>query len=283
MRTRSLGLSRCAGGRRAPGRACGGRASSSTRPRAARRAASRQRSRIAVSSRSIPSMSSGATTTPAPVSRISVGGSAVGRDDREDRALGGEVLEHLPREHAAAAAVGLGDQEQQRLGVALELERHGGAGRTGSSSMRSMIPAAHSRSAARKSPTKRATTPSTRASAVRNGRGSRLPKNEPACVIRNRSAATVLEPGEVLEVGAVRDRHHRRRAGCARASPSAIASETATIASACRATSEATACDALLLDADRELRRVAVRMRDDASRGGPRPSARRSRASPRRR
>ena len=48
---------------------------------------------------------------------------AVGRHEREDRPLGGEVLEHLPGEHAAPAAVGLGDQQQQRLGVALQLER----------------------------------------------------------------------------------------------------------------------------------------------------------------
>ena len=52
-----------------------------------------------------------------------LGRGAVGRDDGEDRPLGGEVLEHLPGEHAPAAAVGLGDQEQQRLGVALQLER----------------------------------------------------------------------------------------------------------------------------------------------------------------
>jgi hypothetical protein len=50
-------------------------------------------------------------------------GRALGRDDGEDRALGGEVLEHLPREDAAPAAAGLGDQEQERLRVALQLER----------------------------------------------------------------------------------------------------------------------------------------------------------------
>ena len=65
----------------------------------------------------------------------------------------------------------------------------GGAVRTGSAPSGRAIPAAHSRSAERKSPTNRATTPSTRASAVRNGLGSRLPKNDPACVIRKRSPA----------------------------------------------------------------------------------------------
>ena len=48
---------------------------------------------------------------------------AVGRHDREDRPLGREVLEHLAGEHALAAAAGLRDQQQQRLGVALQLER----------------------------------------------------------------------------------------------------------------------------------------------------------------
>ena len=50
-------------------------------------------------------------------------GGAVRRHGGEDRPLGGEVLEHLPGEDAAAAAAGLGDQQQQRLGVALQLER----------------------------------------------------------------------------------------------------------------------------------------------------------------
>ena len=52
-----------------------------------------------------------------------LGRGAVGRHERQDRPLRGEVLEHLPGEHAAAAAAGLGDQQQQRLGVALQLER----------------------------------------------------------------------------------------------------------------------------------------------------------------
>ena len=122
----------------------------------------------------------------------------------------------FPREHALAAAAGLGDQEQQRLGVALQLER--AAARRVRDQLEPVAEpcaSAHSRSVERKSPRKRATTSSspTAASAVRNGRGSRLPKNEPACVIRNRSPRVVLEPGEVVEVGAVRDRHDRARAG----------------------------------------------------------------------
>ncbi len=60
------------------------------------------------------------------------GGRAVGRHERKDRAFCGQVLEDLAREHAPPAAVGLGDQEQERLGVALELRAPGGGVRTGS-------------------------------------------------------------------------------------------------------------------------------------------------------
>ena len=48
---------------------------------------------------------------------------AVGRHGGQDRALGGEVLEHLPRQDALAAPAGVGDEQEQRLRVALQLER----------------------------------------------------------------------------------------------------------------------------------------------------------------
>ena len=50
-------------------------------------------------------------------------GRAVGRDGGEDRPLGREVLEDLPGQDAPAAAARLRDQEEQRLGVPLQLER----------------------------------------------------------------------------------------------------------------------------------------------------------------
>ena len=52
-----------------------------------------------------------------------VGRGAVRRHGGEDRPLGREVLEDLPGEDAAAAAARLRDQQQKRLGVALQLER----------------------------------------------------------------------------------------------------------------------------------------------------------------
>jgi hypothetical protein len=52
-----------------------------------------------------------------------VGGGAVRRHDREDRPLRRQILEDLPGEDALAAAARLGDEQQERLGVALQLER----------------------------------------------------------------------------------------------------------------------------------------------------------------
>src|SRR5689334_2995617 len=50
-------------------------------------------------------------------------GGAVRRDDREDWPFGGDVLEDLPGEDAAAAAGRLRNEEEQRLALALQLER----------------------------------------------------------------------------------------------------------------------------------------------------------------
>ena len=202
----------------------------------------------------MPATSSGATTMPAPVSRIRSRGGTVRRHDGEDRPLGGEVLEDLPREHAAPAAAGLRDQEQQRLRVALELERAAPRRRTGAARAgrraRASRPTRGRRCGSRRRSARRRPSSPDCASASRNGRGSRLPKKLPVCVIRKRSPRLVLEPGEVLEVAAVRDRHAPRRAGSSARASSAIASDTATIASARRATSLATPRSTLLLHAD---------------------------------
>ena len=52
-----------------------------------------------------------------------LGSDTVRRNGSEDRPLGGEVLEDLPRRHRAASAPRLRQQEEQRFRVALELER----------------------------------------------------------------------------------------------------------------------------------------------------------------
>ena len=48
---------------------------------------------------------------------------AVGRHSGEDRALGREVLEHLPRQHSPPTSARFGDQQEESIGVALERER----------------------------------------------------------------------------------------------------------------------------------------------------------------
>ncbi len=48
---------------------------------------------------------------------------AVRRDGRQDRPLGGEVLEDLPGEHGPAAPFRFRDQQEERLGVPLQLQR----------------------------------------------------------------------------------------------------------------------------------------------------------------
>ena len=173
-----------------------------------------------------------------------VGGGAVGRDGGEDRPLGGEILEDLPGEDALAAAARVGDQQQQRLRVALQLERAARAARTGSARAgrrgRASPPTRGRRSGSRRRSGRRRPS-SSRASAGRNGRGSRLPKNEPVCVIRKRGPRPVLEPGEVVEVAAVRDRRHRPARARARASPRRSPPRRTTIASAGEATRRATA------------------------------------------
>ncbi len=136
------------------------------------------------------STSSGGTTMPAPVSRIRVGGGAVRGHRGEDRPSRRDVLEHLAREHPLATAARVGDQEQQRLGVALESERRR-AGRVrdqlepvAEAELGRPFAVGAAEVAEEAGDARRARS---RASACRNGRGSRLPKKLPVCVIRRRS------------------------------------------------------------------------------------------------
>ena len=52
-----------------------------------------------------------------------LGRRSVRRHDRENRTLGCQILEHLAAEHPFPAPTRVGDQEEQRLGVTLQLER----------------------------------------------------------------------------------------------------------------------------------------------------------------
>ena len=159
----------------------------------------------------MPSTSSGATTTPAPVSRTSSAAAPSGGTTARIGRPAARYSKTFPERTPLPAPARVGHEQEQRLGVALEAERLRARARTGSA--RAGRPgrgdSAHSRSVVRKSPANRATTSRPEScSAWRNGRGSRFPKKLPACVIRKRGDGRVVEPREVVEVAAVRDRAH---------------------------------------------------------------------------
>ena len=109
-----------------------------------------------------------------------LGCGAVRRHRGEDRTADGDVLEHLPREDTPPTPARVGDEQEQRLGVALERER--GRPRRVREELEPVSEPerpAHSRSAGRKSPRKRATTSSSESAApgerARIARPKKLP------------------------------------------------------------------------------------------------------------
>ena len=138
-----------------------------------------------------------------------LGRGAVGRHDREDRPPDREVLEHLPGEHALATPVRVRDEQEQRLRVALEPQATRRAGRSRSAPAdrrgRASPPTRGRSSGSRRRSGRRRRGPSrgTPGGTV-VGRAGR--RSSPVCVIRKRVPGCVLEPGEVVEVAAVRDR-----------------------------------------------------------------------------
>ena len=167
---------------------------------------------------------------------------AVGRHSGQDRALGREVLENLPRQHSAPTSARFGDQQEESIGIALERER---------------LAARHVRMQLEPVPEPERLRPLPIGDAeVTDEAGDdvleaglcecgqerpRIALPEEAARVRDPKAvaAVVLQPGEVVEVGAVEDRRHGSGRFERRAS-SAIASDAATMTSAWRATSRAT-------------------------------------------
>ena len=198
---------------RNPPRGCGARAVAATPPRAASRPAGRRASApsSSASAARIPSTSSGAATTPAPGLPDQLGGRAVGRHDGEDRPLRREVLEHLAREHALAAPGRVGDQQEQRLGVALELQR------LAPRRVRKQAePVAESEplgpgAVGRAEVAEEARLDVQAGLGERGQERARIALAEEAAGVRDPEALArpVLEPLEVVEVRSVRDRHHR--------------------------------------------------------------------------
>ena len=251
------------------GRATPASSSTSGEPsaRASARGAPRAPSRIAAAS-------SGGATTPGPVSRISSAAAPSGGTTARIGRPDGDVLEHLPREHALAPAARLGDEQQQRLRVALERERRPRAARTGVSSSRSPRPSVSAHVAvglAEVAEEARHDVEPESASACRNGRGSRRPKKLPVCVIRKRSDGGRSSPATSSKSAPFGIVTTGPRGASARVSAE-IASETHVIASARDGDEAARRGRASPPSpSSRSCRRADARARR-ASRGGRRPS-----------
>ena len=159
---------------------------------------------------------------PAPISSIRRRRRAVRRNRGEDRPLGGDVLEHLARDDAGAASARVGRDQQQRLRVALQLER---------------APARHERDHldAVAEPERVRELAVGRAEAADEARddvleprlGERAQERLRVALAEERAgvrdpealAGRVRHPVEVVEVAAVRDRHEPARRARACASP----------------------------------------------------------------
>ena len=137
-------------------------------------------------------------------------GGAVGWHGGQNRTFGGEVLEHLPREHALTAASCLGDEQQQRLRVALQLER--ALARRELVQLQPVAQAKRFRPLAVGS-AEVAEEPGhgiePRVGERREERPWIAPAEEAARMRDAKAGARVmLESGEVVEIAAVLDRHH---------------------------------------------------------------------------
>src|SRR6266540_4912853 len=138
-----------------------------------------------------------------------LGGGALGRHGGEDRPLGGDVLEDLPREHAPAAAPGLRDQQQQRVRVALQRERlaprHVRVELEARAESERLRPLAVGDAEVADEARDDVLEAGLRERGQERTRIA-LPEKAPGMRDAEAIAAPVLEAGEVVEVGAVQDR-----------------------------------------------------------------------------
>ena len=155
-----------------------------------------------------PSTSSGATTTPAPVSRMRSAAAPSGGTAARIGRSAARYSNTFPLEHALAAPARFGDEEQERLGVALESER------LGARRVRDQLEPVAEAEPLRPLAIGRAEVADEARDGVEPGVRERLEERprvalpEEAARVRDPEALArpVLEAGEVVEVGAVRDR-----------------------------------------------------------------------------
>ena len=158
----------------------------------------------------IPATSSGATTTPAPASRISSAAAPSGGTTARIGRSAARYSNTFPREHALAPAARVGDQQEQRLRVALQLER------PAARRVRDQLEPVAERARLRPLPVGGAEVAEEADDHVVEARllerGQERPRvalaEERAGVREAEAIATGgARAGEVVEVGAVRDRH----------------------------------------------------------------------------
>src|SRR5437762_3889450 len=135
-------------------------------------------------------------------------GGAVHGHRGENGTRGSEVLEKLARENASAPASGVRNEEQERLGVALQPKRLG-AGRVGNEFEAVAEPEGLGPLAIRGTEVADEARDDVEVGVEeRLQEGARVPPTEEAACVRDPEAraAPVSEPGEVVEVAPVRDR-----------------------------------------------------------------------------
>ena len=186
------------------------------------------------SAASIASASSGATITPASASRtnaaVAPSGGTAAMIGRSAARYSNTFAAITPEPRPGTSGISSRLTSESRWNSS---ERRRGTYGCSSSRSPRPSPSAHSRSAWRKSPTKRETESgrSARANAVRNGRGSRLPNIAPVCVTRKRPSGRYSSPAKSSKSAPFETTLTSPRAPSARSS-SAMKSETATDSSA---------------------------------------------------
>ena len=277
-------LTRCApAAARGRRRASGARPSPATRRRApspasARRASVACRSR---SARAIPSTSSGATTTPAPVSRISSAAAPSGgtsaRIGRSAARYSKTLPESTPLPRPPASGIRSSSASESRCSSSERAPRR----------VRDQLEPVAEPLRLRPLAVGRAEVAEEARDDVVEARLLQRGQERPRVALaEERAGVRDPEASRSACTRCPRSRRSRSRSRSSRPRPfgsrsrisSAIASETATIASAWRATSRATACSPCSFARTSSRSASPVRVRDDASRAGRRPTARPSRA-----
>ena len=194
-----------------------------------------------------------------------LGCGAVRRHDGKDRPLRGEIFEDLAAQHALAAPACLRDQQQQRLRVALQLERPPARRVRNQLEPVAEVELVGPLAVGRAEVAEEAHDDVVEARLLhRSQERARVALAEERARVRDAEALRrdVLDPDEVVEVGAVRDRHDRStRSALAHFVGDRLRHGDDRVGAACDEPRDGVL--ALLLRTHDQPFRVAVRVRDD--------------------